>query len=90
MPVEIVTKQDLLALEQRLLGELQKIMDALQLPPPGKTWLRTDEVRMLLKISDRTLQRLRNNGTLKYTRIGQVLYYDNLCVRQLLNTNVPR
>ena len=41
-----------------------------------KQWLKSAEVRELLKISPGTLQNLRINGTLKYKRIGGIIYYN--------------
>jgi len=86
MPVEILTKQDLREFEQRLLASLQKLIDSIPPPPGEKNWLRSAEVRQLLKISPRTLQRLRVNGTLKCARIGQILYYDYRYVQLLLQS----
>ena len=40
-----------------------------------KKWLTTYEVCQVLKISKRTLQTLRDNGTLAYTKIGNRTYY---------------
>lgn len=42
----------------------------------SKRWLKSPEVRELLGISPGTLQNLRINGTLPYTKVGGVLYYD--------------
>ena len=53
----------------------------------GKKWLRSNEVRELLDISRGTLQNLRINGTLPYTRIGGVLYYDHNEIIELLERN---
>jgi len=38
-------------------------------------WLDNQDVCMLLKISLRTLQTLRDNGTLGYTQISHKIYY---------------
>jgi hypothetical protein len=38
-------------------------------------WLKSSEVRKLLKISSGTLQNLRINGTLNFYKIGGILYY---------------
>ena len=42
----------------------------------SKKWLKSPEVKELLGISSGTLQNLRINGTLPYTKVGGVLYYD--------------
>lgn len=38
-------------------------------------WLDNQDVCLLLKISPRTLQTLRDNGTLAYTQISHKIYY---------------
>jgi hypothetical protein len=59
-----------------------------QLMQPGqgqsKQWLKSIEVRKLLKISPGTLQNLRINGTLRFTRIGSLLYYKQEDINKLL------
>ena len=40
-----------------------------------RAWLKSYEVRKLLGISAGTLQNLRVNGTLPYTKIGGLMYY---------------
>lgn len=55
----------------RLVSDLPHLKDA------GKTagWLDHCDVCRKLKISKRTLQTLRDNGTLAYTKIGNRTYY---------------
>lgn len=73
MNVELVTKEDLKELENNLLNAIKLINK----PGQGevKKWLKSVEVRKLLNISPGTLQNLRINGTLRYTKIGGILYY---------------
>lgn len=40
-----------------------------------KEWLDNQDVCQLLNISKRTLQTLRDNGTLAYTQISHKIYY---------------
>jgi hypothetical protein len=63
-------KDDLREMESRLLTEIKKLgpMDG---HGASKKWLKSNEVRKLLKISPGTLQNLRINGTLSFTRIGR-------------------
>jgi hypothetical protein len=83
MNFEIITKEDLKDLETRLLAEIRKM-----LAPDGRTaskeWLKSSEVRKLLKISAGTLQNLRVKGTLRFTRIGGIRYYRQDDINQLL------
>ena len=73
MNVELVTKDDLKELENNLLNAIKQIIN----PGQGevKKWLKSVEVRKLLNISPGTLQNLRINGTLRYTKIGCIMYY---------------
>lgn len=49
-----------------------------------KEWLKSYEVRKLLGISAGTLQNLRLNGTLPYTKIGGLMYYRYEEIRKLM------
>ena len=73
MNVELVTKEDLRELENNLLNAIKLINK----PGQGevKKWLKSVEARKLLNISPGTLQNLRINGTLRYTKIGGIMYY---------------
>ena len=51
----------------------------------NEQWLSNTEVCELLKISHRTLQSYRDNGTLPYSQIGRKCYYKSSDVEQLLN-----
>ena len=70
---QIVTKRDLLNFGNLLLSEIKNTNNAETSPKP---WLKSAEVREILKISPGTLQNLRINGTLKYKRIGGIIYYN--------------
>ena len=72
MPVEIITKDDLFLFKQELLSELRTLFTP---PSPAKPWLRSYEVRKLLNISSGTLQTLRINGTLRYSKMGGTMFY---------------
>ena len=70
---QIVTKRDLLNFGNLLLSEIKNTNNT---DTSSKQWLKSAEVRELLKISPGTLQNLRINGTLKYKRIGGIIYYN--------------
>ena len=70
--IEIVTKQDLIELEERLISEIRKSSGTGEEP---KKLLKSYQVKNLLKISPGTLQNLRVNGTLPFTRVGGIIYY---------------
>ncbi len=87
MNLEIITKEDLREFESRLLIEIKKLV---QLDGQGasKKWLKSNEVRKLLKISPGTLQNLRINGTLSFTRIGSIIYYKLEDINKLLEGGI--
>lgn len=85
MAVEIITREDLNEFRNQLLNDLKEII--LSKPQQTKQWLKSNEVRKLLNISPGTLQNLRINGTLSYTKIGGILYYDNSDIDKLLSGN---
>ncbi|MFT4222912.1 helix-turn-helix domain-containing protein [Dysgonomonas sp.] len=53
-------------------------------------WLDNQDVCQLLKISKRTLQTYRNNGTLAYSQIGYKCYYKKIDVENLIETSTVR
>lgn len=50
-------------------------------------WIEGQEVMQALSISKRTLQSLRDNGTLPYSRINGKFYYKIADLEQLLESN---
>ena len=74
MQVEIVTKEDLRQFKAELLQELKEALKT-GTKQAGKEWLKSNEVRKLLSISSGTLQTLRINGTLPFSKVGGIVYY---------------
>lgn len=56
-------------------------------PSKLEDWLDNQDVMLMLHISLRSLQTLRSNGTLPYSRINNKIYYRRRDVEQLLNDN---
>jgi hypothetical protein len=54
---------------------------------PLSDWLDNQDVMQALRISPRTLQTLRSNGTLPHSRIGKKLYYKRSDIQQVLQNN---
>ena len=50
-------------------------------------WIDNQDVMLALHISQRTLQTLRSNGTLPYSRINNKIYYRRQDVEKILNDN---
>jgi hypothetical protein len=53
----------------------------------SKKWLKSSEVRKMLNISPGTLQNLRINGTLRFTKIGSIMYYKLEDINRVLEGN---
>lgn len=80
--IEMITREDLTVFKNELLAEMKKIMAPGQ--GQSKQWLKSNEVRKMLAISPGTLQNLRINGTLRYTKIGGMMYYKLEDIQKLL------
>ena len=52
-----------------------------------EVWIDGQEVMIKLRISPRTLQTLRSNGTIPFTRIGHKLYYLKQDIERILRNN---
>ncbi|HTN20452.1 MAG TPA: helix-turn-helix domain-containing protein [Pelobium sp.] len=83
MSVEIITKEDLSQFKSELLAEISKLVKPSE-SPITRQWLKSAEVRKLLDISSGTLQNLRINGTLRFTKIGGTMYYKSSDITKLL------
>ena len=86
MPATIVTHEDLQTFKRDLIDEIRKLL-AEQGPKPTKRWLKSNEVRRMLHISPGTLQNLRVNGMLPFTKIGGVIFYEYEDIRKMLEQN---
>ncbi|MFK5982239.1 MAG: helix-turn-helix domain-containing protein [Flavobacteriaceae bacterium] len=86
MSATIITTEDLHEFKLELLDDIKELLNN-QSGQITKKWLKYPEVRELLGISPGTLQNLRINGTLPYTKVGGVLYYDYQEIMQVLEKN---
>ena len=85
MAIEVITREDLNEFRTLLLSDLNTMFNSK--PQQQKQWLKSNEVRKLLNISPGTLQNLRVNGTLTYTKIGGILYYSSNDLEKVIETN---
>ncbi len=86
MAATIITTEDLRDFKIELLDDIKQLLNN-KSGQITKKWLKSPEVRELLGISPGTLQNLRVNGTLPYTKVGGVLYYDYQEIMQVLEKN---
>jgi hypothetical protein len=85
MAVDIITQADLEMFRIRLLEDIKKILQPIN--APRKEWLKSGEVRKVLKISPNTLLNLRIARKLQPTKIGGILYYRFDEIERLLDGN---
>jgi len=86
MATTVLTTEDLQEFKKELLQELKFLFPNNQ-AAQNKKWLKSKEVRNMLSISPGTLQTLRINGTIPYTKMGGVIYYDNDEILRILQKN---
>lgn len=86
MATTILTIEDLQDFKKELLQELKSLLPA-QNNAIQKKWLKSKEIRSMLGISAGTLQTLRINGTIPYSKMGGVIYYDNEEIQRILHAN---
>jgi DNA-binding transcriptional MerR regulator len=86
MGATIITTEDLMEFKVELLEDIKDLLEN-QNKQSNKKWLKSNEVRELLGISPGTLQNLRINGTLPYTKVGGVLYYEYHEIMEVLEQN---
>ena len=85
MTLDVITAVDLERFRSKLLEEIKAVICEKSISQ--KAWLKSPEVRKMLGISPGTLQNLRVNGTLPYSRIGSLIYYKYEDIAKLLEGN---
>jgi hypothetical protein len=86
MPTSIITTDDLREFKMELLDDIKKLLSN-QASGKLKRYLKSSEVMDLLQVSPGTLQNLRINGTLPYTKVGGIIYYDAEEIQNIMTTN---
>lgn len=85
MNVEMITRDDLHNLKNEIIAELKSMLS--QEKPSQGTWLRSAQVRKMLSISPGTLQNLRIQGHLRFTKMGGCFFYSQRDITAMLNKN---
>ena len=84
-PHQLITIADLKDFKNQLIEELLIALKT-QTSQPQKKWLKSHEVRRLLKISSGTLQTLKSNGVIPYTKVGGVHFFDYDDIQRVLES----
>lgn len=85
MEIEFITKADFHLLKNDIVEEIRKVLQSS--PTEQKEWLKTAEVLQLLSCSPGTLQNLRVNGNLPFSKTGGTIYYLRADVLKMLSSN---
>lgn len=80
---KLVTVADLDAFGEKILSTIRLMIQG-NGNLTSKKWLKSHQVRKLINISAGTLQTLRSNGTIPYTRIGGIIYYDSAEIEKMM------
>ena len=80
---QLITVEDLQQFKRQLLTELvAELKTQINIVP--KKWLKSLEVRRLLKISPGTLQTLKTSGVIPYSKIGGIHFFDYEQIQNIL------
>ena len=82
---QLVTLDDLEKFRVTIMMDINKMLEG-HLTRSPKRWLKSHEVKEMLKISYSTLQMLRITGKIPFTRIGGLIYYDAAEIERILET----
>ncbi len=82
---QLVTRADLLQFQSQLIENIQSMLS--EKTNTSKQWLRSVEVKKLLGVSSGTLQNLRLNGTLPFSKMGGIIYYNLQDIQRILKDN---
>lgn len=83
MNINVLTKQDLMQLKAEILDEIRSLINPARSQSDSQ-WLRSADVRRMLSISAGTLQNLRIQGLISYTKLGGSFFYRRDDIEKML------
>ena len=83
--MNLATREDLELWKNEMLQGVKDLIKG-EIPQPKK-WVKSNEAKKLLECSSGTLQNLRQNGTIEFTKIGGTLYYSMESILETLEGN---
>ena len=91
-PLAVEFRKHFSGTDNPLLTEKSKLCPDIRIFPlieqaPLEDWIDGQVVMQILHISPRTLQTLRSNGTLPFSRIGNKIYYKRSDIQRILRDN---
>lgn len=90
MAAEIITLEDLEQFRLTLVENIRKLLcenQPVREQEKETIWLKSHQVQRMLGISPGTLQNLRINGTLPYSKVGGVIFYDRREIIKVMEMN---
>ena len=87
MKLDLITKEDLEQFKLDIFAEMRSTLKKVGAPNENNEWLRTADVRKLLRISAGTLQTLRVNGTIRYSVVGKMFFYKREDINNMIEQN---
>jgi hypothetical protein len=92
MALEIITKEDLEIFGEKLINQMRALLAGNENSGIGeqRKFLKSYQVKNMLKISPNTLQSLRQKGTLPFTKVGGIFYYDREDILKILKGSNDR
>ena len=92
MAANIITAEDLEEFKWELLANIKEYLDKRdgkkENQQEERVWIKSHQVQRMLGISPGTLQTLRLNGTIPYSKVGGVLFYSKADITRLLEDNM--
>ena len=92
MATSIITPDDLEQFKWELLDQIKQLLDKKVDKPISqeekRVWVKSHQVQRLPGISPGTLQNLRINGIIPYTKVGGVLFYNKEDIDTIMDNNM--
>lgn len=85
---DLITKKDLEQFKEDLLREI--LLHLKSEAQDSRQWLRSSDVRKMLRISPATLQNLRVSQSLPFTKVGGIFFYRQSEVVKVLEKNMGK
>jgi hypothetical protein len=82
---QLLTIQDLVDFGEELLNDIRKLLE--NRGRPITQWLKTADVKKMLRLSDGKLQYLRDGGVIPFTKLGRVTYYNLREIEELMQSD---
>lgn len=86
MAANIITTEDLEEFRIKLLNEIKELLVS-----SGRVgvdhWIKSGQVMTKLEISPGTLQNFRINGTIPFSKLGGIIYYNEEKINEILENN---